>query len=63
MKKFQVEHTLTDAQIKEANINEGYFYPDDGWPECVGYCIGPDDGKSTMYVTPNDAYKKFKGLS
>lgn len=60
MRKFQVIHELTEDQIEEADINEAYFTPGDGYPVCIGYCIGPDDGISTLYRTPDEAYGIYK---
>ncbi len=31
------------------------FYPDEGFPLSIGYMVGPDDGKSMLYVTPEEA--------
>ena len=31
------------------------FRPDDGFPLCDGYKVGPDDGISTLYPTPEEA--------
>ena len=54
--KFEIGHTITQDQIFEACIREIYFRPDDGFPLCVGYIIGSDDGKSTAYQNADKAY-------
>ncbi len=36
-------------------VTEVPFRPDDGFPICAGYMVGADDGKSTLYPTPDAA--------
>lgn len=33
-------------------ISEVEFYPDEGFPLCLGYMVGEDDGRSPLYPTP-----------
>ncbi|MBD9585768.1 hypothetical protein IB254_01750 [Pseudomonas sp. PDM03] len=53
---------LQDISEKQA-LAEGIvgvaFRPDDGWPICTGYMVGPDDGKTGLQTT---AAKAFAGL-
>jgi hypothetical protein len=53
---------LQDISEEQA-IAEGIvgvaFRPDDGWPICTGYMVGPDDGKTSLQTT---AAKAFSGL-
>lgn len=53
---------LQDISEKQA-LAEGIvgvaFRPDDGWPICTGYMVGPDDGKTGLQIT---AAKAFAGL-
>jgi len=38
-------------------IVEVPFRPDDGFPMCLGYMVGPNDGKTSLKVTPQEAYR------
>jgi len=50
---------ISDAQALAEGIVGVDFRPDDGWPICTGYMVGPDDGKSPLETT---AAKAFAGL-
>lgn len=40
-------------------IAEVEFRPDDGFPMCLGYMVGPNDGKASLKVTPQEAYREL----
>jgi len=50
---------LQDISEKQA-LAEGIvgvaFRPDDGWPICTGYMVGPDDGKTGLQTTAANAF-------
>lgn len=50
---------ISEGQAKAEGIVGVAFRPDDGWPICTGYMIGPDDGKTGLETT---AAKAFAGL-
>ena len=50
---------ISEAQAMAEGIVGVPFRPDDGWPICTGYMVGPDDGKSALETT---AAKAFAGL-
>lgn len=50
---------ITEDQAKAEGIVGVPFRPDDGWPICTGYMVGPDDGKTGLQTT---AAKAFAGL-
>ena len=50
---------ISEAQAKAEGIVGVAFRPDDGWPICTGYMVGPDDGKSPLETT---AARAFAGL-
>lgn len=35
------------------------FRPDDGWPLCTGYTIGPDDGRASLSAEPQTPYARL----
>lgn len=50
---------ISEAQALAEGIVGVAFRPDDGWPICTGYMVGPDDGKTGLQTT---AAKAFAGL-
>ncbi|WP_421555698.1 hypothetical protein [Pseudomonas kitaguniensis] len=50
---------ISEAQALAEGIVGVAFRPDDGWPTCTGYMVGPDDGKTGLQTT---AAKAFSGL-
>jgi len=50
---------ITEEQALAEGIVGVPFRPDDGWPICTGYMVGPDDGKTGLETT---AAKAFAGL-
>lgn len=50
---------ISESQAIAEGIVGVAFRPDDGWPICTGYMVGPDDGKSKLETT---AAKAFEGL-
>lgn len=50
---------ITEQQALAEGIVGVPFRPDDGWPICTGYKVGPDDGKTGLETT---AAKAFAGL-
>lgn len=40
-------------------IAEVEFRPDDGFPMCLGYMVGPNDGKTSLKVTPQESYREL----
>lgn len=50
---------ITEQQAQAEGIVGVPFRPDDGWPICTGYMVGPDDGKTDLETT---AAKAFAGL-
>ncbi|MGF6332729.1 hypothetical protein ABH909_005607 [Pseudomonas sp. BS3782 TE3695] len=52
-------HDISEEQALAEGIVGVAFRPDDGWPICTGYMVGPDDGKTGLQTT---AAKAFAGL-
>lgn len=50
---------ISEQQALAEGIVGVPFRPDDGWPICTGYMVGPDDGKTGLETT---AAKAFAGL-
>jgi hypothetical protein len=50
---------ISEEQAQAEGIVGVAFRPDDGWPICTGYMVGPDDGKTRLQTT---AAKAFAGL-
>lgn len=50
---------ISDAQALAEGIVGVNFRPDDGWPICTGYMVGPDDGKSPLETTAAKAFAKL----
>jgi len=50
---------ITEQQAQAEGIVGVPFRPDDGWPICTGYMVGPDEGKTGLETT---AAKAFAGL-
>lgn len=40
-------------------VSEVAFVPGDGFPPCLGYMVGADDGKSSLYPTPDAAIEAW----
>lgn len=49
------------ALIREGRplVSEVVFVPADGFPPCLGYMVGADDGKSSLYPTPDAAIEAW----
>ena len=43
---------ITEKQALTEGIVGVPFRPDDGWPICTGYMVGPDDGKTGLHPDP-----------
>lgn len=52
-------HDISEPQAMAEGIVGVAFRPDDGFPICTGYMVGPDDGKSPLET---HASKAFAGL-
>ena len=50
---------ISDDQALAEGIVGVDFRPDDGWPICTGYMVGPDDGKSSLETTAARAFAKL----
>lgn len=50
---------ISESQAIAEGIVGVAFRPDDGWPICTGYMVGPDDGKTGLETA---AVKAFTGL-
>lgn len=50
---------ISEQQALAEGIVGVPFRPDDGWPICTGYMVGPDDGNTGLETT---AAKAFAGL-
>jgi hypothetical protein len=50
---------ISDEQAMAEGIVGVACRPDDGFPICTGYMVGPDDGKTVLETT---AAKAFAGL-
>ena len=50
---------ISEQQALAEGIVGVPFRPDDGWPVCTGYMVGPDDGKTGLETA---AAKAFAGL-
>ncbi len=51
-----IETDCNDVQPdEEPEVTTVVFRPDDGYPLCDGYMIGPDDGKTLLHTTPKKA--------
>lgn len=46
--------------VNGVKVSEVLFRPDDGFPLCYGYMVGPDDGKSGLYPTPEEAIEAHR---
>lgn len=47
---------ISEAQAMAEGIVDVAFRPDDGWPICTGYMVGPDDGKTALETTAANAF-------
>ena len=47
---------ISEDQAKAEGIVGVAFRPDDGWPICTGYMVGPDDGKALLKTTATEAF-------
>ncbi|WP_421526351.1 morphogenetic protein [Pseudomonas yamanorum] len=52
---------ITEAQAMAEGIVGVAFRPDDGWPICTGYMVGPDDGKTGLQTTAVKAFADLWG--
>ncbi|SFN83444.1 hypothetical protein SAMN03159304_01126 [Pseudomonas sp. NFACC24-1] len=50
---------IRDAQALAEGIIGVDFRPDDGWPICTGYMVGPDDGESPLETTAARAFARL----
>lgn len=41
-------------------VSEVEFRPDDGFPLCLGYMVGHDDGVTSLDVSPGEAVRKYR---
>ena len=47
---------ISEDQANAEGIVGVAFRPDDGWPICTGYMVGPDDGKALLKTTATEAF-------
>lgn len=49
------------ARMREGRplVSEVVFVPAEGFPPCLGYVVGADDGKSSLYSTPEAAIEAW----
>lgn len=50
---------ISEEQARAEGIVGVPFRPDDGFPICTGYMVGPDDGKSVLETTAAKAFAKL----
>ncbi|WP_265533568.1 hypothetical protein [Pseudomonas saponiphila] len=50
---------ISEEQALAEGIVGVPFRPDDGFPICTGYMVGPDDGKSVLETTAAKAFAKL----
>ncbi|MGY2258173.1 hypothetical protein [Pseudomonas sp. SDO55104_S430] len=50
---------ISEQQAQAEGIVGVAFRPDDGWPICTGYMVGPDDGKSPLQTTAAKAFSEL----
>ncbi|BCQ63169.1 hypothetical protein PBOI14_49190 [Pseudomonas sp. Boi14] len=50
---------ISEEQALAEGIVGVAFRPDDGFPICTGYMVGPDDGKSVLETTAAKAFAKL----
>lgn len=43
---------INDSDAQAEGICRAEFYPDEGWPLCIGWMPGPDDRKTVLDTTP-----------
>lgn len=55
--RFQRLQAITEKEALAEGISCVPFRPDDGFPVCSGYMLGPDDGKSTLAPSPIDTFR------
>ncbi len=51
--------TISSVDALAEGISRVAFCPDDGFPLCDGYMVGPDDGKSTLHVHASEAFAQL----
>lgn len=49
---------ISEADCLRSGISEVPFRPDDGFPMCIGYMVGPDDGKSSLQTDPRITFQR-----
>lgn len=47
---------ISEVDARAEGVNVVPFYPDEGFPLCDGYTLGPDDGQSVLYPTARKAF-------
>ncbi len=47
---------ISEEDAQAEGVSTGQIPPDDYGPARIGYVLGPDDGKCTLYPTPQEAY-------
>jgi hypothetical protein len=52
-------HDLTEKDALAEGISEVPFFPDDGYPLCVGYMVGKDDKRTALDQTPIQTFTKL----
>lgn len=56
--RFQKLQAITEKEARAEGISCVPFRPDDGFPVCNGYMLGPDDGTSVLATSAVEAFKR-----